>query len=360
MKRKNVGEWSELYALSMLLTTSAAPEPHATLPIAKRIRHRHAIAEQSIEYKISHGSIEVSQGKQKRVVIPSTKVATLSRKLLSDIRSKLGRTFYSEAGDELAEMLQFSGAGPTIRDDLQVQWEKNLRPKWQGLSVKSLLGAKPTLLNASSATNFTFKLGGNVGAITNKMFTRSTGMKELFTKITEADVSLHFVGVENEVFHRNLLLFSGRLPETLGTLLVIAASHTEKSMINVWEKASTQNHSLARGDKGSVLDFLGAVGLGLRPAIDWAGRDVSFGGFIVVNRDGAVEVSDESRPGALGEYLFKNLKFEWGSRKKHCFGIPFVSDGEVLIKLNLQLRFMSSNARVTPTQPSPSPHASSR
>lgn len=353
MTGKNVGEWSELYALATLLATSASPVHGALLPRAKRIRHRHSIAEQSVEYVISQGAIEIEAERPHRVEVTSLTISELSRKLLIDIQEKSGRTFHSEAGAELAEILRFTGAGPTFRDDLQVQWAKDFRPEWLGLSVKSLLGAKPTLLNASSATNFTFKLVGNLEQLDKSVFSQKIGMKKLFTVFDESGVALQFVRMANEVFYRNLTHFSDRLPGTVSTLLVIAASHSAKSMVNVWEEAIAKSNSLAADDKQSLFEFLGAVGLGLRPAIEWVGRDVGFGGFVVVNGDGAVEISDESRPSALGEVLFRNLKFEWGSRERHKFGIPFISNGELLIRLNLQLRFMRSESLATPTPPSP-------
>ncbi|MCG3770336.1 MAG: hypothetical protein JW384_01484 [Nitrosomonadaceae bacterium] len=354
MTGKNVGEWSELYALATLLATSASSVHGSSLPKAKRIRHRHSIAEQSVEYVISQGAIDIEAERPHRVEVASLSISELSRKLLSDIQEKKGRTFHSEAGAELAEILQFTGAGPTFRDDLQVQWAKNFRPEWLGLSVKSLLGAKPTLLNASSATNFTFKLVGNLEQLDKSVFSQNTGMKKLFTIFNESGVALQLVRMDNEVFYRNLTHFSDRLPETVGTLLVIAASHSAKSMLNVWEEASAQSNSLAADDKQSLFEFLGAVGLGLRPAVEWVGREeVGFGGFVVVNRDGTVHISDESRPSALGEFLFRNLKFEWGSRDRHKFGIPFLAGDQILIRLNLQLRFMRSDSQTTPTPPSP-------
>ena len=354
MTGKNVGEWSELYALATLLATSASPVHGSLLPKAKRIRHRHSIAEQSVEYVIHEGAIDFEGEQPQKPEVASLTISELSRKLLSDIQGKKGRTFHSEAGAQLAGILRFTGAGPTSRDDLQVQWAKDVRSEWLGLSVKSLLGAKPTLLNASSATNFTFKLVGNLEMIEKSLFSQNTGMKKLFSRFNETGVMLQLFRVDNEVFYRNLRHFSDRLPETVGTLLVAAASHSAKSMVNVWEEASAQDNVLAADDKQSLFEFLGAVGLGLRPAIEWVGREeVAFGGFVVVNRDGTVDVSDESRPSALGEYLFRNLKFEWGSRDRHKFGIPFLSGDNILIRLNLQLRFMGSDSQTTPTPPSP-------
>jgi len=337
---KNVGEWSELYALATLLATSASPSAATLLPRAKRIRHRHAISEQAIEYEISQGAIHVGGEERYKVAVTSSTISGLSRKLLNDIHQKKGRTFYSKAGAALAEMLHFTGAGPTFRDDLQVQWAKNPRPDWLGLSVKSLLGAKPTLLNASPATNFMFEIVGSDATRQRKAFTSTTGMKDLFGLLKNANVELQFVRMDNEMFSINLTQFSTRLPSMLAALLVAAAYNSSKSISDVWESASAQGSLNASGGKEVLFEFLGAVGLGMRPTKKWVGRDIGFGGFVIVNEDGTVQISDESHPSALGKVLFANLKFEWGSRDRHKFGIPFALGKKLFIKLNLQLRFI--------------------
>ena len=78
MTGKNVGEWSELYALATLLATSASPSAATLLPRAKRIRHRHAISEQAIEYEISQGAIHVGGEERHKVAVTSSTISGLS------------------------------------------------------------------------------------------------------------------------------------------------------------------------------------------------------------------------------------------------------------------------------------------
>jgi len=337
---KNVGEWSELYALSTLLTASAADDTQSSLPKAKRVRHRHSIAEGAIEYTISQGVINIESDSLAKVKVNSELVSGLAVQLLNDIQSKSGRTFSSKAGEQLANVLQFSGAGATLRDDLEVQWLKSSKSEWLGVSIKSLLGAKPTLLNASPATNFLFEIVGSDAARLRKSLERATGMKDLFGRLQNANTKLQFVRMDNETFSCNLMQFSKRLPATLAALLVTAACNSAKSITEVWESASAQGSLNSSEDKEVLFEFLGAVGLGMRPTKNWVGRGIGFGGFVIVNVDGTVEISDESHPSALGRFLFDNLKFEWGSRERHKFGIPFTSGKKLFIKLNLQLRFI--------------------
>lgn len=340
MKGKNVGEWSELFALSTLLAASASANARSSLPKAKRVRHRHSIAEGAIEYSIAKGVLSIENGKNAKATVSADLISGLAAELLNDIRAKSGRTFTSKAGEQLANVLQFSGAGATLRDDLEVQWIRSSRAEWLGLSVKSLLGAKPTLLNASPATNFLFEIAGGDAIRLREVFAKATGMKGLFALLKKSKVELEFVRMDNEIFSDNLMQFSKRLPSILGALLVTAAQNSAKSISDVWETASAQGLLRPPEDLESVLEFLGAVGLGMRPTKKWVGRDTRFGGFVVVNGDGTVEISDEAHPSALGRVLFKSLKFEWGSRDRHKFGIPFASGDKLFIKLNLQLRFI--------------------
>ena len=340
MKAKNVGEWSELYALSTLLATSAGSGNKSKLPRAKRIRQRHVIADQAVEYAISNGIVQVGSGHHAGASITAKDISRLSQRLLLDVQEKSSRTFQSEAGAELAQVLQFLGASATIRDDLEVQWANAPSQQWVGISIKSLLGAKPTLLNASSATNFEFELIGQREVCEALLGTKRYGMKELFSTMQESGVCLKFVNMENDQFHENLLVFSAELPTTVATLLMVAAENQPKSLADVWDTACAQHDLVSSAAMPAMLEFLGAVGLGLRPSKAWGGRQVAFGGFIVVNADGTVEISDESRASALGEALFRKLRLEWGSRSKHNFGIPFVVGDRFFIKLNLQLRFI--------------------
>ena len=121
MKGKNVGEWSELFALSTLLAASASAKAQSSLPIAKRVRHRHSIAEGAIEYSIAKGVLSIENGQNAKATVSADLISSLAAALLIDIRAKTGRTFTSKAGEQLANVLQFSGAGATLRDDLEVQ-----------------------------------------------------------------------------------------------------------------------------------------------------------------------------------------------------------------------------------------------
>jgi hypothetical protein len=40
------------------------------------------------------------------------------------------------------------------------------------------------------------------------------------------------------------------------------------------------------------------------------------------------------------DFLYENLKFEYGDRGRHKFGKPYEEGGKTFIKLNLQLRFI--------------------
>ncbi len=80
--------------------------------------------------------------------------------------------------------------------------------------------------------------------------------------------------------------------------------------------------------------------LGMRPTTKWSGQPNDFGGLILVKKSGNVLFYYLYNMNDFQNFLYKNLKFEYGKRSRHKFGKPYKENGKTLIKLNLQLRFI--------------------
>ena len=102
----------------------------------------------------------------------------------------------------------FTGAEPTI-----------------GFSVKSYVGSKPTLLNASGATKVTFDIEGKISQEfikeINSIDSRDK-IKDRIQKLDENGNSLIFRKATNSIFERNLQMIDYRLPEILGKLFMFS------------------------------------------------------------------------------------------------------------------------------------------
>ena len=334
-----MGEWSEVYALARLLTGEVKG---ATLRGSVKISSaqvQHSISEAPIEYRVSKDTISVIKDSSTAQKIERKQVSEIATLLLADIREKSTRTFMSKSGDALVTALGFKGASAVFRDDVKVRFDGAKSIAWSGLSVKSFLGARPTLLNASPATNFVYKLSGSPRALKQVSNLRLLTMRPLFKFFTENSIVLNFVSMDSETFRQSLISFSPKLVELVATLLSQAAFQRRKPLKEVWIGAKGSGPDGAYDVAPELLNFLGAVGLGLQPATLWESRRLGFGGFLIVNANGGVELLNEAGMEALGARLFQELRFEWGSRKRHKFGIPYQEGGEVYLKLNLQLRY---------------------
>ena len=92
----------------------------------------------------------------------------------------------------------------------------------QGVSVKSFMGSSPTLLNASSATNFIFEVAGLVASdvdVVNAISSRSK-IKDRLGKITELGGRFDFVACENKTYESNLRKADSTMPEILAGALL--------------------------------------------------------------------------------------------------------------------------------------------
>lgn len=79
--------------------------------------------------------------------------------------------------------------------------------------------------------------------------------------------------------------------------------------------------------------------LGMTPAKEWTGQYDANGGYLVVKRDGDIVCYHFYNRNDVEDYLYNNTRFERASRSRYCFGSLYNEDGEVYIKLNLQIRF---------------------
>lgn len=94
-----------------------------------------------------------------------------------------------------------------------------------GFSIKSQLGGNSTLLNASKATNFNFKIEGGAFSDTdiariNTLNPKRNKVIERVNAIKEKGGVLMFDKVDNPTFRNNLIMLDGDLPVIISSLLL--------------------------------------------------------------------------------------------------------------------------------------------
>ncbi len=182
-----------------------------------------------------------------------------------------------------------------------------------GFSIKSYIGNKPTLLNASGATKVQYKLSRPLSTyeveFLHNINTRIK-IKDRVEYIKDKGVLLDFDSMINETFNRNLQMVDYRMPEILGNLFLESYFVEGKSISDVVDKYCDEFSEDKEIIIHKVKDLLVAVALGMEPNTKWTGLEDANGGYIVVKDDGEVlcyHIYDRNK---LRNYLFRNTKFD--------------------------------------------------
>ncbi len=351
-RTKNVGEWSEVYALAYLLAKGGGYAADQNQEVDESVFYKILEAlfrKQADGYDLSYrvGKLNIA------ILIDNTVKGTVSRKDLGRLASNLhkdlstpqsGRAFSLKTGDALLKSLMKENvsAPSTSYNDIYFSLE-DVRTKsptpFIGFSIKSYLNAKSTLLNATGATNFLFEIvpkGRNVsGSIPNF----GSQLKPDMQKLVQRGYTLKFVKIDSPVHQQNMNLVDSKLAEYMAACLFETTQHSNNHFARIAETVFPSNRAENKAVILKLKQYLGYVMLGMTPTKPWSGQPNDFGGMIIVRPSGDVLFYYLYNMPDFQEFLYNNLKFEYGSRERHKFGKPFSENGKTFIKLNLQLRF---------------------
>ena len=354
--RGNLGEWSELYTLGYLLVhggSFAADERQNAISDnfhkVLRIILANGKSEEEIEYLIRNNTIDLTSdgiviGEVNRDDIRST-LERMLHELLDGTRKG---TFSLPAGNKMLDLLgreRISASSRQRESDLEIVLEDpatHVPTPRVGFSIKSQLGGRSTLLNASPATNFIYRVVPNVPSrkVSYPDFEHGKHRQNL-RRLYEAGYHLEFKSLANETFYNSLTLLDMQFPNHLAKVLLNSYLNNEDSFeLNTFQVFPSHDAS-SRQPIFKLKEFLGAVAMGLRPNSSWDGDTTKFRGILVVKIDGEVLFYYLYNRKNFEEHLFSNLAFERPSTSRHKYGCIYSQDGEDLIKLNLQIRFKS-------------------
>lgn len=354
--RANLGEWSELYALGYLLVHGgafAADEKqkaildnfHKVLRIIFTVEKNHS----EIEYFIRNEFVDLSTD---GVIFANVKRDTLQisiREMLDELLDGSRKsTFELPAGVNLLKLLhreRISASSRYRESDLEIVLEDPLTkvptPR-VGFSIKSQLGGRSTLLNASPATNFIYKVIPNDPEVMNPLPVFEHGKhRQNLNKLYAAGYHLEFKSLANETFYNNLILLDMQFPKILSQVLLNSYLYQNDSFDWNTNQVFPKEAASSRQPIFKLKEFLGAVAMGLRPNTPWDGDTTKFRGILVVKLDGEVLFYYLYNRKNFEEHLFTNLAFERPSTSRHKYGSIYNENGDNLIKLNLQIRFKS-------------------
>ena len=353
MKTGNKGEWSEVYTLFRLIADkNLVMKNGKVLPIVKVIRKD---GDNLLEYSYDDTSAFVYIKKNQ---IPVTKIALVEFEneanfLLNELRLKSSASFEIPQTEAFMNKISCYNlrAQSSDKKDISLVIHDNMAGDTElGFSIKSQLGNPSTLLNASKATNFIYKLNNslfsradyeNINAIDSK-----NKIKDRLKAIEAINGKIAFHQTENSVFQNNLILIDSSLPLIIAELLLLFFSTDSVKVADLISDLEVNNP--AKYDfkyrhpfyTYKIKRFLTDVALGMMPSKVWTGNFDATGGYLVVNKSGDLDCYHIYNRNEFEDYLLENTRFETASSTKHDFGLIFEQNGDLFFKLNLQIRFL--------------------
>jgi DNA (cytosine-5)-methyltransferase 1 len=218
----------------------------------------------------------------------------------------------------------------------------------EGFGIKSYLGSKPTLLNASGNTNFKFEIEhlswDKVDEI-NSINTKNK-LTDRIKAIDNYGGVFNYIAPEKKTMEYNLKMVDSLMPEIIGSILLAFYSQRISSISQIVDYIhgnTDLSDRLNYEDKNwlvsKIKQLLVDILLGFFAGSKWDGT-YDANGTIIVKKTGdqvAFHIIDIE---SLKSYLFDNIKLDTPSTTRHRYGkLIMESDKKLYFKLNLQLRF---------------------
>ena len=354
---KNKGEWTEFLSFVKILKDRKIILANSDLELTNNYFNVTNVSTHNIDY--------ICNIEQKNIILICSKKTNKEKNILTkdfitedainEITKKIkngSRTFNIKEFNIIESKLGFTmikGGNSTQKADIILGIKnKDISKKHEGFGIKSYLGSKPTLLNASGNTNFIFKVEGVEKEAIDKINNINTRTKivDRISEIYRLGGKLVFQCAEKNTMEYNLKIVDSHMPIIVGHMLyefyVNRTSNIQKN-IKALHESGNLNNVINYGDLASltikVKKLLVDVLLGFFPSKKWNGSYES-NGTIVVKSDGEQVGYHVIDMPALQNYLFKNIKFDTPSVTGHRFASLFIeNDKDMYFKLNLQLRF---------------------
>ena len=355
----NKGEWSEIYTFLKLLADGRLYAADAELnkiqdiyyPIIKILRNE---IDGNWEY-LRNGDIKVVDGSNGQILhrIPIADFAQHADILLNKIRNSTG-AFPVPETEPFLQSINCTSIKASSRDksditlvvhDLQTGFNPTL-----SFSIKSKLGGASTLLNASGATNFVYKITGlslndedieRINSINSK-----AKIRDRINEIEARGGIFRLLDVQSPIFFLNMQVIDSNLPLIVSRILLNYYKGNASDLLSLLRIVEQENpcnfylHYNHSFYEYKLKNFLTDIALGMTPAAVWNGFYDANGGYIVVRADGEIVCYHIYNKNEFQDYLLNNTRCETPSSSRHGFGSLYRDTaGNLCMKLNLQIRF---------------------
>lgn len=353
MRQYNKGEWSEIYAFTYLLASGvlyAADENANKLdtvffPVIKIIREEDP--GRPIDY-ITGEKIRIYDGETLLREIEKTEFERIAGELFANM--VVGeRAFEIPSVDAFFDSIYCTKvkAASNQKQDITIQLHDintGIKPVC-GFSIKSYVGANPTLINPGRNTNFTYTIVGCTDEImeaTNAINTRTKIIDRINNLVRHGCSFIPHDNSISEQFYENLQFVDTRMPTLLSYALLYSYLYEIKDSSRIIDKMKELNplgFSNLEMYPYKFKKLLCAWALGLTPERDdWLGTEDANGGYIIVKRDGEVVCYHIYNRTEFENYLFNYTYFDKPSTSRYEYMSVYQENGEYRIKFCLQVR----------------------
>lgn len=340
--KRNKGELSEIYALLKVIQqkiipygdAKAQPTAHQIQVIKLHQKHQ-SIALQDL-------SIDIITG-DKTTSINTANLITQAElnALVTEIKAGCG-TFNSPKLDSAMKLLnaeQTKGNSFEKADVTMDFAESGHLFQQQGIGIKSFLGNSPTLLNASQATNFIYKIENLDPTLvdTINQIDSSAKIKDRLSEIKKAGATIRFYACENPVYESTLRKTDSKMPEILSEALLSFFLKETSKFLSSYPRTKITHSNEASEIDCRLRDFVKATMLGIFPTREWDG-ELSAQGVFLLKNDGEIVFYHTNQDSVLKKYFYEHCFFDTPSSTRHRFGLLYKENNQIFFKLNLQLR----------------------
>lgn len=361
----NKGEWSEIYTLLKLASEKGVFAADSELnkieglyyPIIKILRSE---LEGTFEYHLNSKIVVKNSSDEVLSEFTLDDFSEKAQSLLNRIQEATGSSNRFEEFEEFLNQIScntLKAQSNEKRDITLVVHDPITHHEPElGFSIKSKLGGDSTLLNASGATNFIFKITGHNFSKEEVEHINSLDgrgkIQDRVDKIKESGGTFEFSHVSSEIFEQNLRVIDSMLPEILAEMLLIYFSGKDNQVQDIIERLNKENPcKFPTGNGHPFYDYkvkrlLHDVSLGLTPGSKWTGKFDATGGYLIVKESGEILCYHIYNANEFQDYLAKNTRLESPSSSRHGYGELYTSKQDILnedtgffFNLNLQVRF---------------------
>ena len=349
----NKGEWGEIYAFSYLL---ASGKLHAADKDLNAIESIYFPIIKIIREEIPGEVYSYHTGEKIKVFLGDHEIKEVNKEEFAGIVSLLyekipqgNRAFEIKEVDSFFQSVHCSKlkAESTKKQDITIQIHDintGISPVC-GFSIKSYLGANPTLINPGENTNFVFDIIGCNDTVMDQVNQIDTRTKIIDKMKCLCETNCVFSFEEHSIsaqFEENLCFIDTIMPKFLALAVLYSYQYKLTRTQDVIAKMKEENplgFVNCKMYEYKFKKFLCACALGMTPEKIWEGGEDANGGYIVVKKDGSVVCYHIYNRTDFEQYLFDYTYFERASTSRYHYMDVYKDNNQYKIKLNLQVRF---------------------